>query len=78
MFIVQVDTLKCPQKGASVVPWDSLSPADQIFFGGGWVCKDLLPLRRVTLPPVWGACLDAPANDKGCFPPLSGADPEQG
>ena len=35
MFIVQVDTLKCPQKGASVVPWDSLSPADQIFFGGG-------------------------------------------
>ena len=34
MFLVQMDTMKCyycPQKGASVVPWDSLLPADQTF-----------------------------------------------
>ena len=34
MFLVQIDTVKCfycPQKGPSVIPWDSLSPADQTF-----------------------------------------------
>ena len=49
MFIVQIDTMKCfycPQKGPSVVPWDSLSPADQTFLwdkhpesGEGAVCE---------------------------------------
>ena len=32
MYIAQIDTMKCfycPQKGPSVVPWDSSSPADQ-------------------------------------------------
>ena len=35
MFLAHIDTMKCfycPQKGASVVPWGSLSPADQTFF----------------------------------------------
>ena len=49
MYLVQIDTMKCfycPQKGASVVPWYSLSPADQISLwethpdaGEGAVCE---------------------------------------
>ena len=34
MFVVQIDTMKCfycPQKDTSLVPRDSLSPADQTF-----------------------------------------------
>ena len=48
LLVVQIGTMKCfycPQKDASVVPWDSLSPDDQTFLrdkypdaGQGAVC----------------------------------------
>ena len=60
MLVLQIGTMKCfscPQKDASLVPWDSLSPSDQTFLrekypdaGQGAVC-DLCVRSATTIFP---------------------------
>ena len=77
MSVVQIDTMKCfycPQKDVSLVPWDSLSPADQKFLqvkypdaGQGAVCD--FCVRSTRPSPFFNRCSSGALSSA---PPISG------